>query len=72
MVVPKGLIKWYDYQKGYGFITSSEPGEKDVFLHRSAVMSAGLPDVREGQEVTYDFVKNDATGKYSAENIKLV
>ncbi|AKK20502.1 cold-shock protein [Candidatus Liberibacter africanus] len=69
--MPKGLIKWYDGQKGYGFISPSVPGESDVFLHRSAVESAGLSNVREGQEVTYDFVKNEATGKYSAENIRL-
>lgn len=68
----RGSIKWYDANKGYGFITSASAGEKDVFLHRSAVISAGLPDVREGQEVIYDFVKNESTGKYSAENIKLV
>ncbi|RPD37209.1 cold-shock protein [Candidatus Liberibacter solanacearum] len=68
----RGSIKWYDDKKGYGFITSASAGEKDVFLHRSAVMSAGLPDIREGQEVIYDFVLNKDTGKYSAENIKLV
>ncbi|MHA0899187.1 MAG: cold-shock protein [Candidatus Liberibacter solanacearum] len=68
----RGSIKWYDANKGYGFITSASAGEKDVFLHRSAVMSAGLPDVREGQEVIYDFVENETTGKFSAENIKLV
>ncbi|KGB27757.1 hypothetical protein GS16_01785 [Candidatus Liberibacter solanacearum] len=68
----RGSIKWYDDKKGYGFITPASAGERDVFLHRSAVISAGLPDVREGQEIIYDFVQNKDTGKYSAENIKLV
>ncbi|WP_272544053.1 cold shock domain-containing protein [Candidatus Liberibacter asiaticus] len=73
-MVHRGSIKWYNPEKGYGFITpegSTESGD-DVFLHRSAVASAGLFNLTEGQLVTYDYVQNDANGKYSAENLKLV
>ncbi|MBL0849088.1 MAG: cold-shock protein [Candidatus Liberibacter ctenarytainae] len=69
-----GAIKWFCDQKGFGFITPQNPGERDVFMHRSAVINSGIScsSLVEGQEVSYDFVKNDVTGKYSAENIKLL
>lgn len=65
----QGTVKWFNGQKGYGFITP-ESGGKDVFLHISAVQKAGLVSVDEGQRISYEVVANK--GKESAENIKLI
>ena len=63
--MPKGKVKWFNSTKGYGFI---EPEEGDKDVHISAVKSAGMQDLDEGQEVEYDLVENN--GKTSAENLK--
>jgi|TARA_B110000263_G_C15273400_1_gene494639 CspA family cold shock protein len=65
--MPKGKVKWFNATKGFGFIEPEE-GDKDVFVHISAVRSAGMNDLEEGQEVEFDTVEND--GKTSAENLK--
>jgi len=67
----KGTVKWYNSQKGYGFI-QPEDGGKDVFVHVSAVERAGLQDLKEGQRVSFEVVANRKTGKSSAENLKAV
>ena len=64
----KGTVKWFNTQKGYGFI-QPEDGSKDVFVHISAVERAGLYELKEGQKVTFDVVANRKTGKSSAENL---
>ena len=65
--MPKGKVKWFNSTKGYGFIEPEE-GDKDVFFHITAVRSAGMQNLDEGQEVEYDLVENN--GKTSAENLK--
>ena len=65
--MPNGKVKWFNSTKGYGFIEAEEGGD-DVFVHISAVKSAGMQDLDEGQEVEYDLVENN--GKTSAENLK--
>ena len=65
--MPKGKVKWFNSTKGYGFIEPEE-GDNDVFVHISAVKSAGMQDLDEGQEVEYDLVENN--GKTAAENLK--
>ena len=65
--MPKGKVKWFNSTKGYGFIEPEE-GDKEVFVPISAVKSAGMQDLDEGQEVEYDLVENN--GKTSAENLK--
>ena len=65
--MPKGKVKWFNSTKGYGFIEPEE-GDKDIFVHISAVRSAGLGDLEDGEEVEFDVVEND--GKTSAENLK--
>jgi cold shock protein len=62
-----GTVKWFNAQKGFGFIEPSDGG-KDVFLHISAVERAGLGSVSEGQKVTYDVVNE--RGKDAAANLK--
>src|SRR5215467_4357701 len=64
----KGTVKWFNPTKGYGFIRPST-GEKDVFVHISAVERAGLSTLNEGQTVEYELVTN--RGKTSAENLKV-
>lgn len=48
----KGTVKWFNAQKGYGFITSAEGG--DVFVHFSGIAGDGFRSLEEGQEVTFD------------------
>ena len=67
--MPKGTVKWFNSQKGYGFIQPEAGGGKDVFVHISAVERAGLSGLPDGAKVTYDLVPNK--GKESAENLKL-
>ena len=66
----EGTIKWYNPQKGYGFIQPSD-GSKDVFVHISAVERAGLSGLNEGQKVSFD-VERGQQGKLSAANLKAV
>ena len=63
-----GTVKWFNAQKGYGFI-QPENGGADVFVHISAVERAGLSTLNEGQIVQYEIVSN--RGKESAENLKV-
>ena len=64
----KGTVKWFNPTKGYGFIKPMA-GDKDVFVHISAVERAGLSTLNENQVVEYDLVEN--RGKSSAENLKV-
>jgi CspA family cold shock protein len=64
-----GTVKWFNSQKGYGFIQPQGGGGKDVFVHISAVEKAGLSGLNEGQIVEYDEVSNK--GKMAAENLKV-
>jgi cold shock protein len=63
-----GTVKWFNTQKGYGFIQPDEGGN-DVFVHISAVERAGLQGLREGQKVTYE-MERGRNGKSSAVNLK--
>ena len=63
-----GTVKWFNQQKGYGFI-QPESGGKDVFVHISAVEKAGLGSLNEGDKVSYEIVQN--RGKESAENLRV-
>jgi CspA family cold shock protein len=63
-----GTVKWFNAQKGYGFIQPSDGG-KDVFVHISAVERAGLGTLSEGQKVSFSIV-NDR-GKSAASDLKL-
>src|ERR1700675_2135449 len=64
----RGTVKWFNSQKGYGFI-QPEGGSKDVFVHISAVERAGLSGLNEGQVVEYEEDANK--GKTSAEHLKV-
>lgn len=60
-----GIVKWFNGQKGYGFI-QPEDGGKDVFVHISAVERAGLGELVEGQKVAFELRKDRKTGRESA------
>ena len=63
-----GTVKWFNPDKGFGFI-QPEDGGKDVFVHISAVQAAGLQSLNENQRVTYEVVTE--RGKQAAANLRL-
>jgi cold shock protein len=63
-----GTVKWFNTQKGYGFI-QPDGGDKDVFVHISAVERSGIGNLKEGQKVSFD-LERDPRGKVSACNLK--
>jgi len=66
----QGTVKWFNSQKGFGFIRPDDGG-KDVFVHISAVERAGMSNLHEGQKISYEVVA-DRTGKSSADQLRAV
>ena len=64
-----GTVKWFNDQKGFGFITPQNDGQ-DVFVHRSAVECAGMQTLTEGQKISYELQRDPKNGKDSAANLK--
>ncbi len=62
--MPVGTVKWFNPQKGYGFI-QPEDGSKDVFVHISAVERSGMGSLHEGQKVSFE-IERGRDGKISA------
>ena len=62
-----GTVKWFNAQKGYGFIQPSDGG-KDVFVHISAVERANMGTLKEGQKVSYEIARD--RGKEAAANLQ--
>jgi CspA family cold shock protein len=60
-----GTVKWFNGQKGFGFI-QPEDGGADVFVHISAVERSGLGSLHEGQKVSYELERDKRSGKTSA------
>ena len=65
--MPSGTVKWFNSQKGYGFIQPTGGG-RDVFVHISAVERAGLSSLNEGQRVEFEIEEN--RGNTSAVNLR--
>jgi CspA family cold shock protein len=65
-----GTVKWFNGQKGFGFIQPNDGGN-DVFVHISAVERAGLSGLNEGQKVNFELKTDKMRGKVSAENLSL-
>jgi cold shock protein len=63
-----GTVKWFNAQKGFGFI-QPDAGGQDVFLHISAVERSGIGNPREGQKISYE-IETDRRGRSSAVNIR--
>lgn len=65
-----GSVKWFDAVRGYGFIKPDD-GSGDVFVHISAVQAAGITQLTDGQQLSYEPQENRKTGKMSAEQLRL-
>jgi len=66
-----GTVKWYNADKGYGFI-QPDTGGKDVFVHVSALEAAGMRGLVEGQKISFEEQADKKSGKMSAANLKAV
>ena len=64
-----GTVKWFNSQKGFGFI-QPDSGDKDVFVHISAVERSGMGNLTEGQKVSFDIERDQRSGKSSACNLR--
>lgn len=64
-----GIVKWFNSQKGFGFIQPTSGGP-DVFVHISAVERAGMSSLNEGQKVSYEIVTDRRNGKSSADKLQ--
>jgi len=67
--MPTGTVKWFNSQKGFGFIQPDQGGA-DVFVHVSAVERAGLRGLDEGQKVSYELMQDKRSGKSSADELR--
>ncbi len=63
-----GTVKWFNSQKGFGFITNENGGD-DIFVHFSAISSNGFKSLEEGQRVTFDIEKDPISRKVKAANV---
>jgi cold shock protein len=63
-----GTVKFYNGNKGYGFIQPDDGG-KDVFVHATALERAGIPSLREGQKVTFETQTDPRSGKLAVSRI---
>ncbi|QXE00223.1 MULTISPECIES: cold-shock protein [Terribacillus] len=66
--MPNGIVKWFNAEKGYGFI-QVEDGN-DVFVHYSAIQEEGFKNLEEGQEVSFEVIEGDR-GPQAANVVKL-
>ncbi len=67
----QGTVKWFNSEKGFGFI-SPDGGGQDAFVHISAVERSGLNSLNEGDKVTYELVADRKSGKMSADKLQVL
>ena len=65
-----GIVKWFNTQKGYGFIKPVDGGF-DVYVHIKSVQQAGWVELKEGQKVSFDTVADERTGEIIAEHLSM-
>jgi len=68
-IMSTGTVKWFNATKGFGFIQPDDGGQ-DVFVHISAVERAGMRDIVEGQKLNYEMVRDNKSGKMSADQLQ--
>lgn len=66
-----GTVKWFNAEKGYGFITNDANNE-DIFVHFSAIQADGYKTLNEGQKVTFDIEQDERSDKLRATNVVAV
>ncbi len=66
-----GTVKFYNDQKGFGFI-QPDNGDRDVFVHATALERAGVRGLREGQKVSFDTATDQRSGKLAVANLRVV
>jgi CspA family cold shock protein len=66
-----GTVKWFNSQKGFGFIEPDQGGP-DVFVHISAVERSGLRGLNDGQKVSYELMQDKRSGKTSAGELRVI
>ena len=66
--MPDGRVKWFSDIKGFGFVTSMEDPDTDIFVHFSSIMIEGFKSLHEGQEVQFD-IEQGPKGLFAA-NVK--
>lgn len=66
-----GTVKWFNSQKGFGFIQPDQGGP-DVFVHISAVVRSGLRGLNDGQKISYELVQDKRSGKTSAGELRTI
>jgi cold shock protein len=69
IVMSTGTVKWFNATKGFGFIQPDD-GAADVFVHISAVERAGMRDLKDGQKLSYELVRDNKSGKMSADRLQ--
>lgn len=68
LIVATGTVKWFNATKGFGFIQPDDGGA-DVFVHISAVERAGMRSLNDGQKINYEMVRDNKSGKMSADQL---
>jgi len=69
--MPTGTVKWFNSQKGFGFI-QPDAGSQDVFVHISAVERSGLNGLNEGDKLSFELEQDRRSGKTSAGSLKKI
>ncbi|MBB3396702.1 MULTISPECIES: cold-shock protein [unclassified Rhizobium] len=67
--MPTGKVKWFNQDKGFGFITPDDGGT-DIFLHITAAQRGGIDAVKEGMNIAFEVAQDRRTGRTSADNIR--
>jgi CspA family cold shock protein len=66
-----GTVKWFDPQKGFGFI-APDSGGTDAFVHISAMERSGIRDLHEGQKLSFELVADPKNGKMAADRLQVI
>lgn len=66
-----GTVKWFDAQKGFGFIQPDD-GARDAFVHVSAVERCGIGELHQGQKIGFELVTDPVTGKIAADHLAVL